>query len=575
MKKYAIYAGMLVTGLLLGWLLFGSSTPGSSSHNHSEMTSETEMWTCSMHPQIMQGEAGACPICGMDLIPAERGAEGLHPDEFKLSENAMALANIQTSLVGNEAETVSSHRLSGLIRQNEDTNQVQSSYFSGRIEALHISSAGEKVKQGQLLATIYSPDLVSAQQELITAFNSRESQPELYQAVRNKLKFLKLSDQQINQIEASGEVKQEFPIYATIEGTVSEKLVEEGDYIKPGTPLLKIANLNTVWAVFDIYENQIDQFRKGQDITVSTHAFPNKAYKKKVDFIDPVMNPQTRTVDLRVVLTNKGGEFKTGMFVEGLVQTEALTTAPQITIPASAVLWTGKRSVVYLKTSAEEPIFEMKEITIGKQVGSQYEVIEGLEPGDEIVTNGTFTVDASAQLRGKKSMMNKKGGKTSTGHEGHSMMGDTIPQKMDVDSSLEKSFQPVLNAYIELKNALIQSDVNKASDNAKEVRNALEAIPNSQRKQLADPWAFLSTNAEGIVENLDLDTQRQLFERLSSKLIEVVTNFKEPAGVFYVQYCPMANNNQGASWISKEQQILNPYFGEAMLKCGRVEQIIQ
>ena len=210
-----------------------------------------------MHPQIMQPEAGDCPICGMDLIPAETSADGLLADQFKLTENALALANIQTSIVGNRNQKDNFVKLFGKIVENEESNLVLVSYFSGRIEQLNVSFTGEEVQKGQLLATIYSPDLYAAQQELITAASLKKSQPKLYKAVRNKLKLWKLSENQINQIETSGNVKESVPVYATVSGTVTEKLVEQGDYVKQGQPLLKITNLNTVWGNFDVFENQI------------------------------------------------------------------------------------------------------------------------------------------------------------------------------------------------------------------------------------------------------------------------------------------------------------------------------
>ena len=573
MKKYVIYVGILIAGLLLGWLFFGNSSNNEMEHNHSEMASENQMWTCSMHPQIMQPEAGDCPICGMDLIPAEAGADGLSPNEFKLTKNAIALANIQTSVVGNGSIEGNSIKLSGKISENEDANVVQASYFSGRIERLNISSVGEEVRQGQLLATIYSPELFSAQQELITAYSLKESQPALYNAVRNKLKLWKISDKQINQIESSGKVIQNFPIYATVSGTVSEKLAEQGDYVKQGQALLKITNLNTVWALFDVYENQIELFNKGQEITVTTNAFPNKEFKQKVDFIDPMMNPQTRTVNLRVVLNNRNREFKTGMFVEGIIENPSSDSNQKLSIPSSSILWTGKRSVVYLKTSPNEPVFEMQEVVLGKQVGEQYEVIDGLKDGDEIVTNGTFTVDASAQLQGKKSMMNKDGGEIMTGHEGHMM--DMMTQKVDFNSAVEKSFQPVIDAYINLKDALIQSDVSLASSKSTAFRLALEEMPKSQREQTYNYWSDLHKTSKEINENVSLENQRQKFQIISNKMIEMVRNFDDLNGILYVQYCPMADNNNGAFWLSKEEQVLNPYFGDVMLKCGSVKEIIE
>ncbi len=157
----------------------------------------------------------------------------------------------------------------------------------------------------------------------------------------------------------------------------------------------------------------------------------------------------------------------------------------------------------------------MQEITIGQQIGEQYEVLDGLERGDEIVTNGTFTVDASAQLKGKKSMMNKKGGKTSTGHEGHTMeMGHTT-EKIEFDVTFEKSFRPVVNAYIGLKDALIQSDVEMASNKTRVFRTALEAIPENQRQEPANYWSFLYKASEEIIGNTNLEDQRKQFQLVS------------------------------------------------------------
>ena len=583
MKKYIIYTGLLVVGLLFGWFFFGNSATKETEHNDSETAETNQKWTCSMHPQIMQAEAGDCPICGMDLIPAETSAEGLNANEFKLTKNAMALANIQTSTVGNNTSKNASIKLSGKIAENEEANVVQASYFSGRIEQLNISSTAEEVSKGQLLATIYSPELFSAQQELITASSFKESQPALYKAVRNKLKLWKISDSQIDQIETSQKVKQNFPIYATVSGTVSEKMVEQGDYVKQGQALLKITNLNTVWALFDVYENRIELFKKGQNITITKTAYPNKEFKATVDFIDPTFNSATRTVKLRVVLNNKNREFKTGMFVEGTIENTISDKEQSLMIPSSAILWTGERSVVYFKTNPDEPIFEMKEITIGKQLGEQYEVIDGLERGDEIVTNGTFTVDASAQLQGKKSMMNKEGGKTITGHEGHlgmEMSSITKNERLKVSVKFQEQLKMVFNNYIKLKDALVKDD---ADDVIIEAKNTLSSLTKVDMKLLKDEkahadWMVLHKEIESSVSSISEETnikaQRSHFKRLSMHLISAIETFGINKKV-YSQYCPMADNNNGAYWLSKQEKVINPYFGEAMLTCGEVKQVIE
>ncbi|PWK19596.1 efflux RND transporter periplasmic adaptor subunit [Xanthomarina spongicola] len=590
MKKYIIYFGILVVGLLLGWLLFGGPSKKETEHNHNEVSETNQMWTCSMHPQIMQPEPGDCPICGMDLIPAESGSDGLLADQFKLTENAMALANIQTTVVGKGSVDGNTIKLSGKIAENEEANAVQVSYFSGRIERLNISFTGEEVRKGQLLATIYSPELYAAQQELITAASLKESQPALYLAVRNKLKLWKLSESQINQIVETGKVKENFPVYATVSGTVTEKLVEQGDYIKQGQPLLKIANLNTVWANFDVYENQIDLFKKGQEVLVTTIAYVNRKFKGKVDFIDPILNAKTRTVTLRVVLNNKEDIFKPGMFVTANIQQDSSSNDKVLTIPASAILWTGESSVVYLKTSLDQPIFEMREIVLGNKIGNEYEVLEGLFVGNEIVTNGTFTVDAAAQLQGKKSMMNKDGGKVMTGHEGHLGMDNkaskkesdhtNMNQRLTVSEKFQEQLKVVYNNYINLKNALVKEDSKITSVNA---TSLLDNLGKVDMKLLSDNnahahWMSLvkeiQSSATSISKTSDIKEQRDHFKHLSSHLINAVQLFGVNEKV-YVEFCPMADNNNGAYWLSKEEKVINPYFGEAMLTCGEVKQVLE
>lgn len=582
MKKYIIYIGILIAGLFLGWLLFGNSSNNETEHLH-ERTAETDqMWTCSMHPQIMQPEPGDCPICGMDLIPAEVGADGLSADQFKLTKNAMALANIQTTIIGNKDLENNTIKLSGKIAENEETNAVQVSYFSGRIERLNVNFTGEKVHKGQLLATIYSPELYAAQQELITAASLKETQPALYKAVRNKLKLWKLSDKQINQIEASKKVKEHIPVYATVSGTVTEKLIEQGDYVKQGQPLLKIADLNKVWGNFDVYEHQIELFKKGQEVFITTSAYPNKEFKGNVDFIDPVLDTKTRTTKLRVVLNNAQQVFKPGMFVMAKIEHLKGNNQDKLMIPSSSILWTGERSVVYLKTNPDEPVFEMREVTLGNQLGNTYEVLQGLSVGDEIVTNGTFTVDAAAQLQGKKSMMNKDGGKTMTGHENHlgmEMNASKKEERIKVPKAFQLQLKKVFENYIELKDALVVEELNSIEKTAENLLNSLSDVNMKLVKDEAhNHWMLLEremkSSATAITNSKDIKEQRAHFKHLSAHLIKAMQLFGIDEKI-YVEFCPMADNNKGAYWLSKEAQIRNPYFGDMMLKCGEVTQIIE
>lgn len=600
MNKNTIYIGVaLIVGLLGGFLIFGGDSSGKATNmvtdnqEYSEEIASNQMWTCSMHPQIMHTEPGDCPICGMELIPAETGADGLNANEIKMTENAMALANIQTSVVGQRQQGDNSLKLSGKIMTNEESNAVQVTYFGGRIEKLYVNSTGERVGAGQRLATIYSPELVAAQQELLTAMSLKESQPELYKAVRNKLKLWKLSEKQINAIEKAGKVIENFPVYATVSGTVTHKMVEEGDYLKQGQPLYKIANFNTVWAEFDAYENQIALLKEGQTIKVTTNAYRNEVFDAKISFIDPLLNSATRTIVVRAVLNNKNDKFKPGMFVEGKVEGIQSNSKSTVTVPATAVMWTGKRSVVYIKTKPDESVFEMREVLLGNTNGDNYTILEGLENGDEVVTNGTFTVDAAAQLQGKKSMMNAEGGKTMTGHEGHLGMkednaGDKINktnhsemnERLEVSNKFQKQLKQVFDAYILLKDALVNDNNSDAQIAAKKIDENLAKV---DMKLLKDEKAHnhwmtiqkeLKTSANSIENSSEIATQRGHFKHLSAHMISSIQLFGINKKV-YSEFCQMADNNKGAYWLSLEKEIRNPYYGEAMLTCGEVKATLE
>ncbi|RIV70891.1 efflux RND transporter periplasmic adaptor subunit [Flagellimonas aequoris] len=559
----------VVVGLILGYLIFGSSseTKPEPDHDHDAEMASGQMWTCSMHPQIMQPEPGSCPICGMDLIPADSTGEGLTQNQIKMTDNAIALAGVETVVIGSGATDTDQVKLSGKVAVNQESDAVQSAYFDGRIEKLNINFEGEEVRKGQKLATIYSPQLVSAQQELLTASGLKSSQPQLYLAVRNKLKLWKLSDSQIDKIESSGQVVENFPVYANVSGVVSSIMVEEGDYVKTGMPLVKVANLNSVWAIFDAYESQLSLFKKGQSMEVTTNAYPNETFGATISFVDPLLNNATRTVKVRAELDNKKGLLKPGMFVQGKIDVANKSAMEMLTVPESAVLWTGKRSVVYVKPNPTESVFELREVELGNLMEGNYQVHSGLNSGEEVVAKGTFTVDAAAQLQGKKSMMNPKGEMSMTGHEGHGAMG----MKMDFSKAAQQTFDGLLDNYLQLKDALVASDQQKvrqlAETGTKQARELtskeMDAMGRSHVLKIEEQFGAMANGAT-------IETQREAFVALSENMILVGSQMKGMDKKLYVQHCPMADNNKGANWLSLEKEIRNPYYGDAMLTCGSV-----
>lgn len=408
-RQYILIIVALAAGVGLGYLLFHQSPKAQVQSS----TSKT-IYTCSMDPQVRQDHPGKCPICGMDLIPmsgnaAKEASTEMDPNAIMLSDEAMALANIETQVVGT-GSTTKEVRLFGKIQPDERLEQVQSAYVDGRVEKLFINAVGDRVGKGQTLAVIYSPALYAAGQELVQAmsFPNEAQRKTLVDAAVEKLRLLQIDDAQIQAIMKSRKASPYVSLRANTSGTVVEKKVEQGDYVKQGQAVLKIANLSRVWAVFQAYEGDLPFVKVGSTVRFTSEAMPGRTFTGKVSFIDPVLDDQSRTAGVRVVMANPGGLFKPQMIISGNATATMGGYRDDVVVPKSAVLWTGKRSVVYVKDEGyDQPTFVMREVTLGPSLPDAYVITDGLAEGEEIVTNGTFAVDASAQLLGKRSMMNQ------------------------------------------------------------------------------------------------------------------------------------------------------------------------
>ncbi|PRY91368.1 Cu(I)/Ag(I) efflux system membrane fusion protein [Marinilabilia salmonicolor] len=590
----------LVSGLLLGWLIFGESGGDSGSaqtqniasqHDHAK---EETTWTCSMHPQIKQPDPGDCPICGMELIPLEEDDGGADPGEIRMSPTAMQLASIQTQKVtkGTAHKTV---RLDGKVEADERKVYSQSSHVPGRIEKLTINFTGQYVKKGSPVAYVYSPELVTAQEELFEAQAIKDAQPSLYKASYEKLKNWKLTDAQIETILDSGEPQEQFPVLADVSGYVTDKLVNMGDYIKRGQTIYKIADLSSIWILFDVYESEIPWIEEGNEVTFTVSSLPGKTFSGNIDYIDPVINPTTRVAKARVEVQNSDLKLKPEMFVSGEVEAGLSNEEKKIVVPQSAVMWTGKRSVVYVKKSSEDNVsFTMREVLLGPDLGNSYIIEEGLEAGEEIAVHGTFSIDAAAQLSGKPSMMSPEGGEPATGHNHGSMSSEEMeemegtnqkPEDQEIPSyeapqQFKKQLTAFFDQYIEMKDALVASDAKLAANEAKE---SLQALKNTDMALLkGDAHMFWMRNLDKMESALttisgseDLEAQRKAFVNFNPIFYNKVKAFGLDGKTAYFQFCPMANDDKGAYWLSTEESIRNPYYGDMMLECGEVRETLE
>lgn len=604
-EHYKLVLGVLIAGIFLGWLFFHPSKAEraneiqiQSHEGHDHLTEDPSTWTCSMHPQIKMDKPGQCPICAMDLIPltsAQSSGEDRDPNEIVLSESAAKLAEIQTTIVTSGIPQKSIY-LQGKVQADERNIAELTARYGGRIEKLFVNFTGQHVRKGEKLATIYSPDLITAQKELLEAVSFKESRPSFYTAAIAKLKLWDLSDDQIAAIEEGGEPQLYFDVLSPISGTVMMRHVALGDYVKEGFPLFRVSDLSKVWVMFDAYESDLPWINKGDHVEIAIQSVPGEEFEGRVAHIDPFIDPMSRIARVRIDLPNTGLKLKPEMFASGILHSNIAESSGHLLIPKSSILWTGKRAVVYvLVPERASPTFLYREITLGPEAGNFYVVADGLTEGEIIALNGVFKIDAAAQLEGKPSMMNPGGGKVSSGHDHGSMGGGEALNEMDhsehqtmesekqfveISSEFKGQLQGVYDSYVIMTEAFVASDareVRKTAVNVKSgLRNVDMALLDGDAHML---WMkhlkILESEITSISSEADISKQRIAFAVFNDAFYASLKAFGLPQGTVYYQYCPMANGDKGAFWLSNIEEIENPYFGDEMLRCGETRETLE
>lgn len=558
-NKLSLILITLIIGGLIGWII----KPSDSHDDHSEDSESVSnsLWTCSMHPQIKLGESGDCPICGMDLIPVTQATSGnSNPLVFEMTPEAVALAQIHTTKIAG-VNPSGELFLTGKIQADERENASVTAKFPGRIEKLFVTFTGEQVRAGQKLATIYSPELMTAQRELLEAVTSKATFPQLYQAAKEKLNLWKLTETQIAEIERSGSIREQFDILSDQSGVVTQRNIAVGDYVNTGSVLFTVVNLNKLWVLLDAYESDLPFLAQGNEISFSVAGNKSETFKAKIAFIDPMLNPNTRSASIRGEISNTGNKLKPEMFVTANIKTAAKNSTSGVTIPRTAVLWSGKRSVVYVKVpNSETPGYEMREVTLGNRMGENYLIESGLQPGEEIVTNGAFAIDAAAQLSGQYSMMKRPETKS-----------------LEVSEEFRNQITMVADSYFQVKNELVKDNLAEAQKSISGFDQSLGKVNmNLVKGQAHDLWMGM---LRGIKESnskmrtsKEIEEARKHFSMLSFHILEMAETFGLNKDVVYKDYCPMAFGDQGAYWLSEQKDITNPYFGASMLTCGEIKQ---
>lgn len=409
MIKYAIIiATSLIVGFGVGsWLLDPS---GGDAHEHEQAT----VYRCPMHPTVVADRPGSCLVCGMDLVAdrAEPASVASAGDEMS-AVGTIQIDPVTVQNIGVKTQVVSREQLNrtlrtvGRVDYDETSMTDVNTKIAGWVEKLHVDYTGQLVEKGQPLLEIYSPELVAAQEEYLTALDykrrleasadadARMGGLDLLEASLQRLRYWDVTDAQIRQLERTDAVGRTMTVYSPQEGIVVHKAVFEGAHIEPGQHLYRIAELSPVWVYADIYEYELPWVREGQAAQVELSYLPGKRFNGTVTHVYPFLDPKTRTVKLRMSFPNPDRALKPEMYANVWIHSEVSTDS--LVIPAHAVIHSGERFLAVVSLGGGR--FQPREIEIGVEADGSYQVLAGLSEGEQIVTSAQFLIDSESNLK--------------------------------------------------------------------------------------------------------------------------------------------------------------------------------
>ena len=565
-----------------GWWFGRSSHPNSHDAHSSAAATTSERrvlyYQSPMHPWIKSDKPGNCTICGMTLTAVYEGDQGIDAGEgiVSLGTNTIQAIHVATEIV-QEAPLRRTLRFAGTIEDDDSRHRFLSAYVAGRIDRLFVNYQGAEVKEGQPLAQLYSPMLLTAQREYLALKKQAdlgESTRSLLAAAGQRLRQLGLSDPQISGLNDVALTNIHTEVRAPMTGTVVKRLAYEGEYVMEGQKLFELADFSTMWFQFDAYEQDLPWLALGQEVVVTTPSVTGKTFAGKIAFIDPNVRDLSRSVRVRVEIPNPlmladGREqrlLRHRLFAEATVQ---LAAPSALLVPRTAVLMPDHRPLAYVDKGGGA--YEQRAIKLGRRGDSSWEVLEGLTAGEAVVTQGNLLIDAQAQLNSGGSPIHDHGAAVSSPDN---------PAGLPTATAFDEPQQALLNELFAVADKL---GVALAADNLiafNAATHPLHALVPKVADVLNDlkGWSTIASqlNQSGhLAEAKDLAEARKAFHGFVTPVTEVALGLRRNTtnAVPRIFQCPMTKRSfegapANARWIQLTPETRNPYYGAAMLDCG-------
>ena len=610
----------IVIIFFLGYLI-GNFTTTNQPQKTTDLdrVSPNTTWTCSMHPQIKLPKKGKCPICFMDLIELKLNTseQTQNNRELKMSQASLKLAQIRTTTV-KRSEAYVQLELFGKVMIDTTQKQDIAILSNSEVRNLYVNYIGARVKKGEHIAELYSPQVYEAGKNYLIALNSKNRDIDLIKSLKNKIVLLGAPIKYIENITTKSFVPETFILKSPRSGYIQNLIGNRGKWIKKGQDICSVVNLKKLWIHLDVYENDISHIKYGQEVNIKNKNTKGENLKGKISYISPILNDTTRTLKVRVNINNEAELLKPNMFVSASlnaqVNSKGLTISPNLKdkwispmhpeiikdnpgkcdvcnmdlikfseyintnptnhqnpllIPQSSVLITGKRAIVYLKKQNSPSTFEGKTIELGPRTKSHYVVLDGLKEGDIIVTHGAFKIDSALQILAKPSMMSLDNDIESEKH----------PPKKETslfNKALSESLEDFISQYLSIHKYLSNDQYKELNPIIQNMISELEYIDYSEltKNQLTtfnDVIKRIEANLKLTSKSNNLKNFRRNFLKLSDTIIHFIQKTKYHKLNLYIVHCSMAN----ASWIQNNKSINNPYYGRSMLKCGEIKSSIQ